>query len=89
MTLPLIYALQQASWMDKRRIIYKVKNESHKPAKVAEVIAFVKESGGLDYATAQMNKYHEEARSLLAGWPASPYRDSLENLLRFTIERQK
>ncbi|MFP4092422.1 MAG: polyprenyl synthetase family protein, partial [Cyclobacteriaceae bacterium] len=51
MTLPLIYALQQASWLDKRRIINIVKNQSDKNSKVQEVIDFVKQSGGIEYAT--------------------------------------
>ncbi|HET9485989.1 MAG TPA: polyprenyl synthetase family protein, partial [Chryseosolibacter sp.] len=40
MTLPLIYALSQSGWLEKRRIISIVKNESEKPRKVKEVIAY-------------------------------------------------
>ncbi|MBA4057345.1 MAG: polyprenyl synthetase, partial [Marivirga sp.] len=41
MTLPLIYALSQSGWLEKRRVISIVKNESEKPKKVREVIEFV------------------------------------------------
>jgi octaprenyl-diphosphate synthase len=89
MTLPLIYALNRAPWLEKRRIINIIRNESHKPKKVNEVIAFVKESGGLRYAQEIMQKYVEEARTLLAGFADSPHRTSLEHLVQYTIERSK
>jgi octaprenyl-diphosphate synthase len=89
MTLPLIYALNQSSWLEKRRIINIVRNESHKPRKVSEVIAFVKKSGGIEYAQQVMHRYVEEARQLLIAFPDSPHRTSLEQLVQFTIERTK
>jgi octaprenyl-diphosphate synthase len=89
MTLPLIYALNKASWSQKRSIIYLVKNESHKPRKVAEVIEFVKKSGGIEYATEVMKTYQDDAIRILHTLPASEYRFSLEQLVRFTIERKK
>ena len=89
MTLPLIYALNGASWWQKRNIIYTIKNESHKPRKVAEVIEFVKNSGGIEYATEVMKTYQDDAIRILHTLPASEYRHSLEQLVRFTIERKK
>src|SRR5258708_5100277 len=50
MTLPLIYSLSKASWLEKRKIIGYVKNESENSKKVQEVISFVKSSGGIEYA---------------------------------------
>ncbi|MBC7893031.1 MAG: polyprenyl synthetase family protein [Sphingobacteriaceae bacterium] len=89
MTLPLIYALNQAPWLTKRRIINIIRNESEKPAKVAEVIEFVKNSGGIQYATAAMQRYVDEASVLLAAFPESTYRTSLGQLVQYTIERTK
>ncbi len=88
MTLPLIYALSKASWLEKRRIIRIVKNESEKPKKVKEVIDFVKQSGGIDYAKGVMEKYYQDALRLLNEFPDSPYRTSLRGLVQFTIERK-
>ena len=87
MTLPLIYALSKASWLEKRRIIGIIRNESGKPKKVKEVIEFVKKSGGIEYAQQTMNKFHEEAIQLLSALPASTYKSSLQQLVQFTIER--
>ncbi|MBL0741228.1 polyprenyl synthetase family protein [Chryseolinea lacunae] len=87
MTLPLIYALSKADWLTKRKIIGIVRNESAKPKKVKEVIAFVKKSGGIDYAHTVMDRYHKEALALLEEFPDSPYKTSLIQLVQFTIDR--
>ena len=89
MTLPLIYALQQADWLTKRQIIYNVKNNNGKNEVVAKVIDFVKKSGGLEYAIQQMNQYADEALQILRSFQPSPSRTSLEQLIAYTIEREK
>jgi octaprenyl-diphosphate synthase len=89
MTLPLIYSLNKASWVEKRNIIYIIKNQSDKPRKVAEVIAFVKKSGGIEYATQVMQRYQHEAMELLHSFQDSIYKQALERLVQFTIERTK
>lgn len=87
MTLPLIHALANAGWIERRRIIGIVKNESDKPKKVKEVIQFVKNSGGIEYAQRMMNNYHQEALQLLHHFPESAYKKSLIQLVQFTIDR--
>jgi octaprenyl-diphosphate synthase len=87
MTLPLIHALSKAGWLEKRKIISIVRNESSKPAKVKEVISFVKQSGGIAYAVERMNTFHREALELLEDIPASDYKESLKQLVQFTIDR--
>lgn len=87
MTLPLIHALHKAGWMEKRKILRMMKSENPEKGYVQKIIAFVKESGGLEYATNQMNEYHADALSLLADVPESVYKTSLKQLVQFTIER--
>ena len=89
MTLPLIHALSQASWKEKRHIIHLIKKHSENTKKVNEVIDFVKSNKGLEYATSVMNRYHEEAIEILKSFPESDARNSLEQLVQFTIERTK
>lgn len=89
MTLPLIHALGQAERSERRRIINLVKNESHRPEKVKEVIQFVRQSGGLEYARQAMYRYRQEAFDLLEAAPDSPARQSLRDLLVFVTERKK
>jgi octaprenyl-diphosphate synthase len=89
MTLPLIYALAKSGWWEKKTIIYKVKNQSDKPKKVREVIDYVKASGGIQYAQEVMQQYMNEAMQILATLPDSTYKTSLEQLVIYTIERNK
>ncbi len=89
MTLPLIYALNRANWNDKKRIKSAIKKSAKEKKKVAEVIQFVKESGGIEYAISVMEKYYQEALSILDEFPDSAYKDSLSSLVKFTIDRTK
>lgn len=88
MTLPLIHSLSKASWLEKRRIISIVKNNSEDPKKVKQVIDFVKQSGGIDYANKKMKEYFDQAMGILEGLPASDYKTSLVDLVQFTIDRK-
>lgn len=88
-TLPLIYALQQTGRAQKRHIINLVKNHNENDQKVKEVIEFVKTSGGMEYATAKMQAYQQEAFDILADFPESAYRNGLEQLVKYTTERNK
>ncbi len=89
MTLPLIYALNKASWLEKRRIINLVKNHNSDTVKVAEVIDFVLKSGGIAYATQKMNEYKEQALKILTEFEDSDSKRSLEALVKYTTERKK
>jgi len=89
MTLPLIYALRNASLIDKKKVIYKIKNQSHKSKKVREVIEFVKDSGGIEYAREVMEKFYKEALEILDSFKSSTFRSSLNDLVDFTILRDK
>ncbi|WP_201980144.1 polyprenyl synthetase family protein [Hymenobacter rubidus] len=89
MTLPLIYALQHASWLEKRQVIFNVKNNEGHRDRVQQVIEFVKKSGGLEYAIQTMKRYRDEALTILHSFPESPSRTSLEQLINYTIEREK
>jgi octaprenyl-diphosphate synthase len=88
MTLPLIYALNNSDWWQRRKIINIVKNESDKPKKVKEVIDFVREKGGLDYASQAMHRLANQAIGILQGMPESLARTHLEALVEFTISRK-
>lgn len=88
MTLPLIYALDQSDSMQKRKIIRLVKKGGDDPEKVRQVIDFVKQSGGIEYAEQTMLRYRQEALNLLFEFPESEARIALEQLLIFTTNRK-
>ena len=89
LTLPLIYALNTTNRSEKRRIINLVKNHNEESDKVSEVIDFVRNSGGLDYARTRMEAYQKEAFDILNELPEHTARESLQQLVRFTTERKK
>ena len=88
-TLPLIYALNQSGSTEKKRIINLVKNHNEESEKVSEIINFVRNSGGMDYARSQMEMYQNEAFAILNEFPELESRKALEKLVRFTTERKK
>ncbi|MDP2187470.1 MAG: polyprenyl synthetase family protein [Sphingobacteriaceae bacterium] len=89
MTLPLIYALSKCESSEKRRIISIIKNHNENPKKVAEVVRFIHESGGIAYAHEVMRKLQAEADALLMGFPNNVFRESLQQLVAFTVDRNK
>ena len=89
MTLPLIYVLNQASDRDKRWIIDSVKRHHKDKKRVKEVIAFVKDNGGLEYAIRQMNRYRDAALGLLVNYPESTFKTSLVDLVNYVVDRKK
>ena len=88
-TLPLIYALNNCAKDEKKRMINLVKNHNDDPKKIAQIIKFVQETGGLQYAESQMKKYQDEAFAILNTLPEGDSRIGLEQLVRFTTERNK
>ena len=89
MTLPLIYALNNSTKKEKDWVINSVKNHNKDKKRVKEVIQFVKDKDGLDYAVKRMEEFQQEALVILEEYPSSPYRESLELLVNYVIERKK
>lgn len=88
LTLPLIYTLNNVDKSIRKRIIYILKNENKNKESVKFVIDSVIRSGGIKYAETKMNAYRDEALSILNEFEASPVRDALEELVRFTTDRK-
>ncbi|WP_306353753.1 polyprenyl synthetase family protein [Flavobacterium sp. '19STA2R22 D10 B1'] len=89
MTLPLIYALNNCTDKEKRWVINSVKNHNKDKNRVKEVIAFVKNKNGLQYAEQKMMQFQHDALQLLETYPTSPYKDALILMVNYVIERKK
>jgi len=89
MTLPLIYTLNNCSPKEKKWLINSVKNKNKDAKRVKEVIAFVKSSGGLDYAVSKMKVFQQEALQILDSYPESPFKNSLILMVNYVIDRKK
>jgi len=89
MTLPLIYVLNNCTQKEQNWLINSVKKHNKNKARVKEVIAFVKEKGGLAYAVSKMEQFQLEALELLKKYPNSEYKDSLVLMVNYVISRDK
>ncbi len=89
MTLPLIYVLNNVSKENKSWLINSIKNYNKDSKRVKEVIAFVKKNGGLTYAIKKMEEFQQEALLMLKSFPDSDYKNSLEIMVNYVIERKK
>lgn len=88
LTLPLIYTLNNTDRKTRKQIIYIIKNENTRKAKLAYIIDAVTASGGIDYTINKMNAYKQEAIDVLHSFPASPIRDGFEDLVNFVTDRK-
>ena len=88
MTLPMIHALNVIKDSDKKWLINTVKNHNKDKVRVKKAIKMVKEAGGLDFAIQKMENYRSEAIKILKTFPSDIYRDSLELMVDYVIERK-
>ena len=88
-TLPLIYVLKNASFIEKTKIINIIRRKSYQQEKVNELIELVRQKGGIDYATERMNYYASEAQKQLSEFPESEARKALSMLIDYVITRKK
>src|SRR3954463_9913915 len=87
LTLPLIYTLNNVGPSLRRQLIYIVKNENTKKDKVKFVIDEVQRAGGIEYARNKMFAYRDEALEVLYQFDNSEVRNGLEELVRYTTDR--
>ena len=85
MTLPLIYALSKSNSFEKREILKNVKDFKS----VEKIISFVKEKNGIAYSENKMNAMIIKSKKILNSFPDSVYKESINNLLDYTINRVK
>jgi octaprenyl-diphosphate synthase len=88
-TLPLIHALENSTNSKKRNILNIVKSRKKTRSDIAEVIRFVVEYGGIEYAEVKMNQYRDKALAILDSYPESEVKESLRDFVRYTTSRKK
>lgn len=89
MTLPLIHVINKVDKKQRSWLIDSVKRHNTDKKRVKEVIQFVKEQGGLEYAERQMIHYKDAALELLSKYPDNEYKEALANLVTYVIDRKK
>ena len=88
MTLPLIYTLNTCSKKEKAWLINSIKKYNKDKKRVKEVIAFVKENGGIEYTINKMNSYKNRALKILETYSESSYKSSLLQMIDYVVERK-
>jgi octaprenyl-diphosphate synthase len=88
MTLPLIYTLNNCSSKEKAWLINSVKKHNRNKKRVKEVIAFVKERGGIEYTIEKMHDYKNKALAILDNYQDSEYKSSLVKMIDYVVERK-
>jgi octaprenyl-diphosphate synthase len=88
-TLPLIHALEQSANSKKRHILTIVKSRKKTKDEINEVISFVSDYGGMEYAEIKMNQYRDKALAILDSYPDSGVKDSLKDFVHYTTSRKK
>ncbi len=88
-TLPFIKALENASFLETIRMRHLMRKRKKKSKDIDEIVRFVHEKGGIQYARSIMNDYADKALDELSTLPPTPERASFEELVTFIIERKK
>lgn len=86
-TLPLLHALKQAEKRDAKRIIRLMKNGLSQ-RELQSVVMFIKENGGVNYATEKAQALTQNALDRLNIYKESKYKSVLINLVAFITSRE-
>jgi octaprenyl-diphosphate synthase len=86
-TLPLVYALEQAS-ADERRVVERVLADRHyENVRFAQILALVERYKGIERVKERAQTFTEKARQVMNEFPESPYQRALYAITDLVTER--
>lgn len=89
LTLPVLYALNSSSNSEALEWGRKVKSGTATSDEIANLVAFTKEHGGIEYAVSKMEEYRQKALDLLSDKPDSEIKTALVTYLDYVMKRVK
>ncbi len=89
LTLPLIYSLEQAGSVQRRKILKMISSGNLDHQKIMAIIRFVEENGGMEYTRTKMTEYRDRAIEIISTFPESDARTALIELTDYSINRKK
>ncbi|WP_075591312.1 polyprenyl synthetase family protein [Labilibacter marinus] len=89
MTLPLIYVLNNCDTKQRKKVLSTIRRHHKNDKKVAEIIQFVRDNGGIEYTHDKMIEYKNKALEVLEKFDDSEAKQSLKELVDYTTERKK
>jgi octaprenyl-diphosphate synthase len=87
-TLPLIAALREMPPSARVRVDALFASPEPDEDAIAEVVAIVRDHGGLEYARRRADQYSREAEEALAELPDGPSKTSLMDAIGYVVERR-
>ena len=88
-TLPLIYALQQATSKEKKQIIRIINGSVSDSQKLKTITRFVHERCGIEHCQATMNELAQKASEIIDSLPPCDAADALKETVNYTINRSR
>jgi octaprenyl-diphosphate synthase len=86
-TLPLVYALEQASSEERRRVETILRERSYDRVPFAQVLAMVERYQGIARVKERAQAFTEKARGIINEFPESPYQRALYSVTELVTER--
>lgn len=87
-TLPAIYAINNASRDDVKLWAKKVKAGTASTSEIQSLVEYSKVSGGIAYAEQRMAELHDEALQLLSEWKNATVKEALHHYIDYVMERK-
>ena len=88
MTLPLIFTMKSTNEKDRKWLYDTIKRYNNDQKRVKQLVDYVKNFGGLDYAIGVMKDFQQKAKNILDEFPESEAKHSLNLMLDYVIERK-
>ncbi|MDR1918425.1 MAG: polyprenyl synthetase family protein [Tannerellaceae bacterium] len=88
-SLPLLYSLNNEDNKDRSHYRQIIEDKDFTSQHISELIAFAKNSGGIEYAESRMRDFHRCAIENILKLPDSESRNSLLLLADYVVERKK
>ncbi len=86
-TLPLLYAIKNASEDEKKEILSIVYSYNYTDENIQHLINYAKEHGGIDYAYKKIEEFKEQAEKIIETIPDFDVREALEATVNYIIKR--
>jgi octaprenyl-diphosphate synthase len=93
-TLPLLHTLEQLNDSQRKQVIHSLRKSKRRDKKgkttdLREIVALIREQGGIEYARDVAHDYSERASEALSTLPDTEYRKQLRLFARFAAVRDK
>ncbi len=87
-TLPLIYALENSNGTGRHLVETVLHDKSYDNVPFKDVLSFIRQQSGIDRAKARAQFFADKARTIIAGFPESPYQRALLAVTDLVTDRE-